>query len=110
MRHQLFAICTFITLFSCKSKKDTLSYETSIASLTYSSEMNYLNNTLRDYSNLSDIGKYYLKQDSILEAIALTLKDNFKKDQKISIQNQREFISAFETSFTNNSGLLDSAR
>ena len=110
MRLQLLKICALITLLSCKSKKESLSYETNIASLIYSSELNYLNNTLRDYSHLSDIGAYYLKQDSILETKASVIKKIFKSEKKISIQEQREFLNFFETSFKDNPGLLDSIK
>lgn len=108
MSHQIFVTCVLIILFSCKSKKDTLKHETGIALLTYNSERNYLNKTLRDYSNLSNIGKYYLKQDSILEAKALFLEDIFKREHKISIQDQINFINLFQTSLKDNNGLVDS--
>ena len=96
MKSQLFWMVILTALFSCKSKKDNFNYDTTIASLTYKAELNYLNRTIVYYSTLADTGNYIRKQDSILEKNIEELKIQFNKDGKISSLNKDSFFTYFE--------------
>ncbi len=93
-------------MFSCESKKDDFTYQTSIGSLTYQADLNYLNTTLKQYANLSDTGLYFWKQDSILELKVLELKNEFNNSKSISSQLQSGFFDYFEKVF-NKSDFID---
>ncbi|HMJ47395.1 MAG TPA: hypothetical protein VK498_08695, partial [Ferruginibacter sp.] len=93
-------------IVSCKSKNEAFTYQTSIGSLTYKADLNYLNTTLKHYANLSDTGLYFSQQDSILELKVSELRNEFNNNKRISSQLQRDFFNHFEKVF-NKSDFID---
>jgi len=84
-----------ITLFSCKHP-DSVTYTTGIGSITYQAQLDYFNQTIRYFSRLSDTGRYYWTQDSILEAKANELQLKLQQGRPLSSSDQKALIEPFE--------------
>ena len=89
-----------IWLISCQTKKDKFKYDTSIASAVYESQLKYLDNTLSNYSRISDTGMYFWRQNEMLEEISNKLKDKISKGQKLSSDEQQDLTSHFIKDFS----------
>ena len=106
MRSIIFRAVTLVTLFSCNSKKGNFTYQSSIGSLTYQADRDYLNTTLEKYANLSDTGLYFWRQDSILQVKILALREEFQKNQTNTAQSKRDLFDYYEKVF-NKSDFID---
>lgn len=95
MKSPLLWILIMTVLFSCKSKKDNLNYNTNIASITYEEEFAYLEKTIAEYSTLSKVGHYYREQDSMLNKQIAELKSELGEHGHISTQSQDSLFNHF---------------
>lgn len=93
------SLILLIALISCKSHRDKFNYETSIASSTYEAQLRYLDNTLFNYSRISDTGYYYYDLSSKLDKEAAILKKRVRNGAPITIIEQEGFLKKYEKTF-----------
>ncbi len=98
MNFKLLLLISIVPL-SCKENRDKFNYETSIASKVYQAQLKYLDNTLFNYSRISNKGDYYFQQSINLDKIAKEFQDKIKKGVAILNEEQRNFYENFEKSF-----------
>jgi len=94
-----FFILIVLIMTSCSHPKDKFNYESSIASITYKAEMDYLDNRLFFYRTLSEKGEYYNKENELLEKLTDGFKDKIKMGEQINSSDQDSFLNHFEESF-----------
>ena len=70
-----------IWLVSCQSKKDIVSPNTAMATAVYEAQVKYLDNTILNYSRLSDIGQHYWQQNKKLETWSMDWKEKIVRGE-----------------------------
>ena len=90
----VFLILTFT--ISCAGNRTKFNYETSIASSVYEAQLKYLDNTLFNYSRISEKGSYFWKEDSSLEIKTQLFKARISYNSKISDSEKMAFFNHFE--------------
>jgi hypothetical protein len=88
--------------FSCNAKKEDFNYQTSIGAKVYQAQISYLNNTLSNYSRISEKGLHYYREDVYFDSLADLFKDKVKRGQPITENDKSAFYSHFEETFTGN--------
>lgn len=105
MRYLLILFVSILSV-SCKNKRDTFNYETSIAAKVYQSQLKYLDNTLFNYARISKKGEFYFQESYSLDETAKEFQDKIKKGEAISIGEQDKFYERFEKTLSYH-GLID---
>jgi hypothetical protein len=99
---RLYIIICILIFASCNDKKEKFSYETSIASKTYEAQMKYLNNTLFNYSRMTEQGSLFYKQSLTLDSLAKIVKMQLELGNEIHKSEQSRLFEPFNKHFESN--------
>ncbi|GAA4341401.1 hypothetical protein [Flaviaesturariibacter amylovorans] len=101
MKFRAFLLLPFIA--ACRSEeKLPFDYDTPIAATVYSAQMKYLDNTLSNYSRITDTGRDLYDRSLVLDSVAQVFKGRLKQGGKIAPEELAAFYAPYEGLFVGN--------
>jgi hypothetical protein len=93
---KLFSLLALVTiLISCKNQQYQVE-ETSLSGQVISSQLKYLDKTIRTYADVSEIGKFYNEENDYLDEETLKMKEQLSKSKNISDDQRLKIIHHFK--------------
>ena len=92
--------------FSCKENNHRINNKSEIATKVYQAQMKYLDNTIYNYSRISDKGVFFFEESSYLDSTTKKFQDKIKSGETITEDERNRFFGHFEMIFKTNA-LID---
>lgn len=86
----------FIIFCSCKERKTSLDFDSSIPFAVYKSQLANSENILLKYADLSEQGSYYFKESLVLDTMCNILRNKIEFGQVVAENESQELFKLFE--------------